>query len=95
MATQYKNDKGFLVLKLTQEEAAQMGWGCICMSCNREINEPSHLFWIAALNDIKCNDCFEEFLRTATRYDEDIPYEQRNYDYAVALAKSNGVSITN
>ena len=69
---------------------------CICMKCNKYIipssvnikNEAEQkkivhgdIYYVAVLNDTMCRDCYEEWLKDATRYVEDIPIEERNFNY--------------
>lgn len=86
MARIVNNDKGFKVINLSIEDAASLGFGlygsgaCICMHCNKGcLSEDIH--YIAVLNDTMCKDCYEKWLKGAKRYSEDIPIEDRNFNY--------------
>lgn len=83
MARQVDNAKGFLVLEISQEEAAYLGFGiskgCICMECNNIIEGP--ILYIAVLNDVMDKECFDKWYKRAHNYPEDRAIEQYNYDY--------------
>lgn len=85
MAKIVENDKGFKVINLSREDAASLGFGvynsgvCLCTNCNKPCTEDIH--YIAALNDTMCKDCYEEWVKGAKRYSEDIPIEERNFNY--------------
>ena len=86
MAKIVDNDKGFKVISLATEDAASLGFGmygsgaCICMDCNKECLS-GDIYYIAVLNDTMCKNCYERWIRSATRYTEDIPFEDRNFNY--------------
>lgn len=93
MAKIVDNDKGFKVISLSTEEAEKLNWGIwtrneddtedecyfLCMNCNHCIED--ELYYIAVLNDTMCKDCYKEWLKNAKRYSEDIPIEDRNFNY--------------
>lgn len=78
MAEIFKNDKEFLILKTSAIEIIDYcdGYG-ICDSCNAI---PKDGYYVAVLNYWICPTCFEEWIKTAKRYSEDIPYEKRHFD---------------
>lgn len=82
MAKKVSNSKGFLIIQMSVTEAQLLGFGfngaCVCMSCN-DLCLPD-VYYIAALNDCMCEKCMEKFLSDATRYEEDIPYEEKYYN---------------
>ena len=86
MAKIVNNDKGFKVINLSTKDAASLGFGlycsgaCVCMHCNR-VCVSGDIYYIAVLNDTMCKDCYEEWLKDAKRYSEDIPIEDRNFNY--------------
>lgn len=84
MAKIIKNDKGFKVISITNDESIKLGFGiypgeCICMHCNDIISE--EIYYIAALNDVMCKSCYDEWYQDATHYKEDEQYENRYFDY--------------
>ena len=49
----------------------------VCDSC---MESPEVGYYVAVLNQWFCKKCYEEWLQRAERYQEDIPYEERNYE---------------
>lgn len=76
-----KNEKGFLVLEVTRSElvGALSEYGCIGI-CDMCCVSPEVGFYVAVLNQWLCKECYNEWMQRATRYQEDIPYEERNYE---------------
>ncbi len=79
MASLVSNEKGFKVVKLSQEEAQNLGWGSdegmICMACNGIIKE--ELYFVVVLNDVMSKSCYERWYKEAKYYPEDKSYEDR------------------
>lgn len=95
MAVRVKNEKGFLVIAMTTVEAIHdCDFGCdddekeeyylVCDNCNELLNvhPEKHpvVYYVAVLNRLFCAKCYKEWYATATRYDEDIPYEERHFN---------------
>ena len=86
MAKIVNNDKGFKIISLSTEDAASLGFGidgsgtCICMHCNKGCRS-GDIYYIAVLHDIMCKKCYERWIKSATRYAEDIPIENRNFNH--------------
>lgn len=80
MARVVENHKGFLVLEISRDEMLDKlsRYGClgICDSCNKPISKG---YYIAVLNQWLCKEHYNEFVNTATRYDEDILIEEKNF----------------
>jgi len=76
MATKVENEKGFLVLKVDKQDFDNIGSPGICDFCNKFMKEG---YYIAALNSIYCEECYEDWLTYATRYMSDIHIEERRY----------------
>lgn len=78
----FSNDKGFLILEVSREELMLALWcyGCAGV-CDRCLEKPDKGYYIAALNQWFCQDCFEDWYAKARKYQEDIPIEERNYKY--------------
>lgn len=96
MAKKIKTDKGFLVIKLNREEAGMLGFGlgegeCICMDCNNLCGDT--IYYVAVINDVMCEECYNKFIEEATYYPEDSAIEQRNYDFYISMLKHNGIKI--
>lgn len=91
MAKIVNNDKGFKVISLSTEDATSLGFGlygsgaCICMHCNKGCLS-GDIYYIAVLNDTMCKNCYKKWLKDATRYAHEIPYEEENFNrYKEAL----------
>ena len=84
MAKIVDNNKGFKVICMNNDEAANLGFGivpgdCICMRCNNIIQD--EIYYVAALNDVMCKSCYEKWYANATHYADDTKYENRYFDY--------------
>lgn len=97
MAKRIKCEKGFLVITLTPKEAKTIGFGieegCLCMQCNNIIKDT--IYYIAVLNDVMDEECFNKWLETAIHYSEDATVEDWNYISICKLCLKNGISISN
>ena len=89
MAKKYKNDKGFLIIEMSYEEAANkcgFGFGVgiikhiVCDVCNEIFSKNDNIYYIAALNQALCKECCDDFINNMDRT-EDIPYEEKHYNY--------------
>lgn len=86
MAKIVNNDKGFKVISLSKEDAAFLDFGiyglgeCVCLRCNK-ICSNEDIYYIAVLNDIMCKNCYEEWIKDAERYSEDVFIENKNFNY--------------
>ena len=91
MARQYKNDKGFLIIEMTRLEAQNIcEFGCrvsrgnniiVCDNCNTQFDHTDNIYYFAALNRAFCKECCDDIIANQDRYDEDIPYEVRHYNF--------------
>lgn len=95
MANKYNNDKGFLVIEMSYEEARDIcGFGIthvddeiglvvehnlLCDTCNNKVTD--NIYYVAAINRALCKECCDDFISNVDRYEEDIPYEIRHYNY--------------
>lgn len=85
MAKIVNNDKGFKVISLSTREAQALGFGvygsgaCLCMHCNHLIR--GDIYYIAVLDDTMDKECYDKWYKSAERYTEDIPIEDRNFNY--------------
>ena len=79
---EFQNNKGFLILEISRQEMLDKleQYGClgICDLCG---NPTDKGLYVAVLNQWFCPDCFYEWYIRAERYEEDIPFEERNYEY--------------
>ena len=95
MAKIYKNDKNFLVIEMSYEEAKDIcefgitqinkdtgeiiGHNLLCDSCNNEVTD--NIYYVAVLNRALCKECCDDFIDNISRDKEDIPYEVRHYNF--------------
>lgn len=96
MAVRVENEKGFLVITMSVQEAVdvchfgfaetELTDGClICDNCNADLKDESLVYYVPVLNRLFCTECYKEWYATATRYDEDIPYEEKYFNYYAKL----------
>ena len=95
MAKKYNNDKDFLVIEMSYEEARDIcGFGIdfvdketglvydhklVCDTCNNSVTD--NVYYVAAINRALCKECCDDIINNQDRYDEDIPYEVRHYNF--------------
>lgn len=81
MAKVVDNYKKFKVLEITRQEMMDKltRYGClgICDMCNRPISVG---YYVAAINQWMCEDCYNDFIKSVDRYEEDMRIENRNFD---------------
>lgn len=77
--TKEQNDKGFLVLRMDQDDCRMAGFGLMCDQCMEDMTPDSKFYYIAVLNMLFCEECYRDWYEQADRYEEDIPYEERRY----------------
>ena len=77
MAEVFKNDKEFLILKISSIEIVMYGSLGICDSCNQTDYTG---YFVAVLNYWLCPKCYEEWMDNAIYYPEDAPYERRTFE---------------
>lgn len=91
MAKKIENKKGFLIIEMTLDEAANkcmFGYQneLICDQCNKLIEDKNEIiYYIAVLNMAFCKECYEEFVEKAERYYEDEDVEIDNYNTIARL----------
>lgn len=96
MAKKIENEKGFLIIEMTVEEAINdCMFGCageiICDGCIKCINNPEDIiYYIAVLNMAFCKECLDEFLNRQEHYEEDEDVEKKNYNF---IARMVGLDI--
>lgn len=89
MAKKYDNDKGFLVIEMSIKEAAfSCNFGRITPSgipiiIDDDTNEiiQGNVYYVAALNRAFGKIGYNNWYKNATRYKEDIPYEEKHFNY--------------
>ena len=91
MAEIVKNDKNFLIIKLNDEEANKLNFGIfrndddnifLCGSCNVICNE-DNMYYIAAINEILCEACMEDFVKNMNHYTDSnsLRYEIKHFNH--------------
>ncbi|CAH8296100.1 hypothetical protein EV196_11342 [Mariniflexile fucanivorans] len=71
------NDKGFKIIEMSTMEFLFIGGQSICDVCNEKMLKG---YYISVLNRAYCQKHFNEWLNTAIRYEEDIPYELSKFE---------------
>ena len=77
MAEIIENKKGFLVIKTSLTEIANIGGLGICDECNKASFVG---YLVCVLNHWMCQDCYDQWSKRAKYYPEDSAIEQRNYN---------------
>lgn len=81
MAKVVDNYKGFKVLEITRQEMMDKltRYGClgICDMCNRPISVG---YYVAVINRWMCKDCYNDFIKSIDRYEEDMKIENKNFN---------------
>lgn len=72
--------KGFKVINVPRKilEATTGQEKCVCDDC---LSSPDIGYYVAVLNRWLCPTCYKRWISRATRYAEDIPVEERNYNF--------------
>ena len=90
MAKKYDNDKGFLIIEMSFDEAdliCNFGFSInektkiVCDNCNNQFDDNDKIYYFAVLNRALCKECTDDIINNQDRYPEDIPYEIRHYNY--------------
>lgn len=90
MATLYKNDKNFLIIKMNGTEASNLGFGIevtgclnsiICGTCNASI-EHKDIYYLAGINEVLCEDCLTDYIKNMNHYtdDDSLRYEINHFN---------------
>ena len=95
MAKRYDNDKNFLIIEMSVEEASNIcGFGIDfvdnetglvfdhilnCDTCANRITD--NVYYVAAINHALCKDCCDDFIKGYDKHPEDTSYEKRHYNY--------------
>ena len=97
MAKRINCKKGFKVISLTPKEAETIGFGfeegCLCMECNNIIKD--NVYYIAVLNDVMDEECFNNWLETAIHYSEDARIEDSNFLNIYYRCTLMGINVEN
>ena len=63
----------------------------VCDFCNAQLLDEPACYYIAVFNQIMCKQCFERYVANAKYYQEDKPYESRNYYDMLARLEEAGL----
>ena len=91
MAEIVKNDKNFLIIKLSDKEANKLNFGIfkndnndifLCDCCNVICNE-DNMYYIASINEILCEACMEDFVKNMNHHidNNSLRYEIKHFNY--------------
>lgn len=75
------------IIECTAQELME-AWGspcCICDFCGKPCLPTDKGYYIAVLNQWKCEKCFEDYKQHAVWYPEDKEYEDRHFETAKRL----------
>jgi hypothetical protein len=91
MAKKYNNDKDFLIIEMTYDEATiicnfgsqinEDSYFVVCDNCNIRFDDGDKIYYFAVLNRAMCKECCDDIIANQERYKEDIPYEIKHYNY--------------
>lgn len=82
MAQIVKNKKGFKVIKVTLSDCIKWGGFGICDHCNGACDKG---YYVAVLNSLLCEKCYNDWNQRAIYYPEDSRIEEQNYSYMKSL----------
>lgn len=83
MAKPLPNDKGFLILTVNLSDIINIDSPGICDWCSGDVTKGKY---IAVLNHIYCDKCYDEWYERAKFYPEDRRIEEKNYNaYSIAF----------
>lgn len=79
MAQVIENKKGFRVIQVTLSDCIKWGGLGICDWCNEYIGSTG--YYVAVLNSVMCDKCYNDWCERATYYPEDSRVEEKNFNY--------------
>lgn len=86
MAKKFENDKGYLIIEMSPEEAEIAGFPLevqSCMECGNRITDK--VYYIAVMNNLVCGECLESWMDDDIYDEADQPDELENYQYRAKL----------
>ena len=88
MMQEVDNSKGFKVLRVSRKRMLdRLGkYGCLGI-CDFCADSSEYGYYVAVLNQWICQECYDEWLRSAINYQEDRKIEQRNYETYKSILK--------
>jgi len=90
MATRFKNEKNFLIIKMSWREyvACTETWG-LCDCCG-ESDFDTGGYYIATIDSWFCQKCFDAYISTATHHRTDLKMEQQRWSKMVGKLRDLG-----
>lgn len=82
MARIVENAKGFKVIEVTRIDCYYWGGLGICDWCNAVVNKG---YFVAVLNSVMCEDCYNKWCESAERFPEDNEIERKIFMKMKAL----------
>lgn len=79
MAKIVENKKGFKIIEVSLIDIIRQGGLGVCDYCNGRISGKG--YYIAVLNAIYCEKCYNRWISNAEYYIEDMDIERHNFDY--------------
>ena len=105
MAEIVKNDKNFLIIKLSNKEANKLNFGIfktndddnifLCGSCNVICND-DNIYYIAAINEILCEACMTDFVKNMNHYTDSnsLKYEIKHFNHYANILNIDTIAGT-
>ena len=84
MAQIINSDKQFKVIEVYPSDCLQWGGLGICDHCNTPIRKG---YYVAVLNSVLCEKCYNLWHRNAKNYPEDRRIEENNFNRMKAILK--------
>lgn len=70
-------DKGYSYIKCTKEDCYKWGGAAICDNCADFMEKDIYLIFV--LGRALCKKCFDEWLKSAKKYEEDLILQKENH----------------
>lgn len=101
MAEVIKNDKNFLIIKINEDEGNKLRFGMfpdnddnifVCGSCNVICDD--NMYYIAAINEILCEDCMNDFVKNMSHYTDknSLKYEVKHFNHYANILNIDAIA---
>lgn len=70
--------QGYSYLKCTAQDCYEWGGAAICDDCGEHMTEEVYLVYILAR--AYCPKCFDDWIKRATRYEDDLQLQKQNHE---------------
>lgn len=87
-----ENKKGFQIFEVSINEAYALGWGDICDNCNELLTGTRYFVPVLGRRCL-CESCCNEWVKEATVYEEDKPYEKQETEHFLKEAEQSKVKL--